>query len=998
MVNFFRTVAQDIFTYRYLYLILLLLAVLMSLTLHSGRRGADGKEYLRWTHSLVFDQDIHLLNNIDAVGGGYRLTPTGYVFERVNIGTPLAWSPFYRLALFFLTESDDSAPADSIVQLLWLNFSSWLYPILGAIVTLGALRHCFSVRLLSGAIIAVYLGTPALFYMVTFPASAHPTSIFLSAILLYLWVAGRQKPSYLYYLGIGVIVGWLMMVASYNVVFWVLPGLDLLKHLLIAKLDQPFTRWNQVLKYGLTTIAGGVLGFLPQMLVWWFVFGHPLYSPYSGQLLWSQPYLLETWFSTFHGLFVYAPVLLLVIPGLWWWGMKDKWAALSMGLVWLTLSYIASINVAWWAGASFGNRYFLSLTPFFVFGLAAFLARYKKWGAVLGSLCVLWTVGLYLQFLNGVGLTSDSFVFPLSLLLTGQLTAFSQMLTIGPQLWVNWPWALIPGSVLPTFVVSFVVAGRLCYGWLVQRNWAATHRTLQLMIVTASLMVVGFVGIAGVRGEQVKTDLIQQGFYDQPYEPIRREIKEIAGKAGLVTRAMYHRSIGRPDRAVADLKLASEIWKRDTALTPQRHYLGPKEALETPLQFQADLDLDYLGEVRLLGYEIHTIQDHQIKGTLYWEKLDSEKSRHVAEPIVRAFDRQGTLLGSVVLDFPFPAHYVPAGGVLKDNFSLDYASPLDDWVWLGVSLAEDSRLPVNALGETESNIIASINTESFPATSLPVDEAQSTLVGKSFLLLPESYQAGEVIPIQLAWQMSQPAALDVQLELSLFDSANELVIQELSARRKLSAESQSSTHCFSLPETLPDGVYTLTAKVVSSMTGYLLNEADQPSDTLSWSLKLQSSPAGSRSSTICNLINTNFSRSYEATAPQYPLVVPLIPAITLAGYDFFVVPQAEAPTATIILHWQVLANVSQNYLISVRLLDAAGQTAVSHVSQPKQGARPTATWLENEWVLDEHVVQLPALAPGRYQLSLSLLDEQLGTPIEFLSGQTNLILQETQIP
>ena len=130
------------------------------------------------------------------------------------------------------------------------------------------------------------------------------------------------------------------------------------------------------------------------MIVWWFLFGSPFYSPYSGQLLWSEPYILETLFSTFHGLFFYAPVLLLVIPGLWQLRRVDGWTTLSLSLTWLALTYIVSINVAWWAGSSFGNRYFLTLTPFFMWGLAAFIKNNTKWAVALILPCVLWTVGL----------------------------------------------------------------------------------------------------------------------------------------------------------------------------------------------------------------------------------------------------------------------------------------------------------------------------------------------------------------------------------------------------------------------------------------------------------------------------------------------------------------------------------------------------------------------------------------------------------------------------
>ena len=131
--------------------------------------------------------------------------------------------------------------------------------------------------------------------------------------------------------------------------------------------------------------------------------------------------------------------------------------------------------------------------------------------------------------------------------------------------------------------------------------------------------------------------------------------------------------------------------------------------------------------------------------------------------------------------------------------------------------------------------------------------------------------------------------------------------------------------------------------------------------------------------------------------PQHTLDLPITEAIRLGGYDFFIVPQDNSVAATISLHWHAKANVSDNYLISVQLLDADGQAVVEHTSLPQNGLRPTSTWLEGEWLIDQHAVEIPTLAPGQYQVALSLIDEQTGRPI-IISDQSRLILQETHIP
>ncbi len=1012
----FNTIQNEIHTQRYFYLLLLAIALVMMITLQANTRGADARSYLRWTHSITFDQDIHLYNNVAATGGSYHLTPTGYVFELANIGTALLWSPFYAIASFFLSgqSSKNLYPADSIVQLIWLNFSSWLYPVLGGLLIVGALRRFFSPLVLAGAIIAVLGGTPVLFYMITFPMSAHPAQIFLASLLLYLWLSPQQlnntgevigqpqkqarwQSNLLHYVALGVVCGWLMLVASYNIVFFLIPGFLLLKDLVATK------RWQRPFIYGLGLGAGGFIGFVPQMIVWWFLFGSPFYSPYSGQLFWSDPYLLETLFSTFHGLFFYAPVLLLVIPGLWQWRRQNGWAALGIASTWLALTYIVSINVAWWAGTSFGNRYFLTLSPFFVVGLASFLQRGQKWAAILVGAGTLWTVGLYLQYLNGIGFTSDSIVYPAAVLAYGQLTAWGNVLSIVPQLVVDRPWHLAPAAVLPILIGSLLLVSRLLYGQIIVRQKKWSNPIIEIIVISFGLAVILFVLIAGFRGNQARAALEMEDFYDQPHSVIRRQTKELAGKAGLVTRALYHSQTNQPEKAVADLKLAAELWQQDDAERPQRLYLGPKESVS--IAPPVNLNLDYLGQARLIGYRITAIDDKSISGELFWEKLTTDKSGPEIRPIVRAFDQAGLLRGGGEIDFPFPAHYLPVGSIFKDNFYLEYAAPANDWLWLEVVLADASDLPKNERGEPQTGFIASL----IPAAALtPPPPAGAARPGPVIqLALPVAeLEAGQMLPLQWNWQNADRLSQDSHLQITLADPAGQTLVQQEYPLLTMEQGNQVDpgqptpyqTLCLRLPDSLPPGEYSLMARFQTPAAGRLLDAMNRPVDAVTFPLRLNTGDSSGPTSSICQLIEANFTRNYQPSTPQFPLKVLLTNAVELAGFDYFVIPGAETILGKVILHWRILKNVASNYLVSIQLLNEAGQPVAGQTGPPQHGFRPSSTWLQGECLLDEHEVSIPPLPPGRYRLILALIDESSGQPVQLSADQLIFTLQEIEIP
>ncbi len=141
------------------------------------------------------------------------------------------------------------------------------------------------------------------------------------------------------------------------------------------------------------------------------------------------------------------------------------------------------------------------------------------------------------------------------------------------------------------------------------------------------------------------------------------------------------------------------------------------------------------------------------------------------------------------------------------------------------------------------------------------------------------------------------------------------------------------------------------------------------------------------------MLEPPFPHRYEATHPQQTIEALLTPAIKLAGYDFFIAPQDGSLIANIILHWAVQANVLPDYRVSIQLLDEAGQAVVDYTGPVEDGLRPTSTWLKEEWIVDEHPINLPRLTPGRYQLTLTLIDEATGQP-----ATGALILQEVQIP
>ncbi len=163
-----------------------------------------------------------------------------------------------------------------------------------------------------------------------------------------------------------------MSVRWQNGVYLLLPAVDLLGAVLRRESVIGLVRRGLL-------IAGGVFaGILPQMLAWKAIYGEYLlpYPPHGADFLrLDRPFLLNTLFSSRHGLLSWTPVFWLCFLGLI---PLTKRNPRRFAILWapvLIMTYVNACSGDWWSGGAYSNRRFDSLLPVFALGLAAFLER-----------------------------------------------------------------------------------------------------------------------------------------------------------------------------------------------------------------------------------------------------------------------------------------------------------------------------------------------------------------------------------------------------------------------------------------------------------------------------------------------------------------------------------------------------------------------------------------------------------------------------------------------
>ncbi|MEW5961515.1 MAG: hypothetical protein AB1801_27680, partial [Chloroflexota bacterium] len=207
-------------------------AVALLLCLHPDLRGADFTRYLFWTRTLFFDHDILLINEFEMFGERLLITPTGHALEFHNFGTAIFWLPFYALAylidVILLRPGETGPRGFERIYVLLINFSTWFYAGLTWLILYRLLRRYRRAAASFWAIVFVVAGTSYLYYTVFLPVSSHIVSALLATIFMFLWEIDRRQPRWQLWLAMGLVGGGLLLVASYNLPFLMLPGLTLL--------------------------------------------------------------------------------------------------------------------------------------------------------------------------------------------------------------------------------------------------------------------------------------------------------------------------------------------------------------------------------------------------------------------------------------------------------------------------------------------------------------------------------------------------------------------------------------------------------------------------------------------------------------------------------------------------------------------------------------------------------------------------------------------------
>lgn len=406
----------------------------------------DATHHYVQLRSLVFDRDLSFKNDYMRIYGLEKEvpetqfifsdpTPTGLVRNYMPLGPALLWAPAYLT----VTAID--------CALAWLKLRAWpdgfdrslqLTPgITGVIAaTLGVWLAWRLARRFTNAsasaigVVAIWLGTHAIYYSMISPSYSHAASMLTSGIFFWRWLGRSDEPSLRRVAELGALAGLSALMRWQDALFLIAPAWIALTWR---------TTWTRRVVALLTVAVAFVAVFSPQMVVWRVLYGRALTIPQGPSFLqWSSPHPIAVLFSDNHGLFTWTPLLLVSVVGLAGFVRRQRDVAIPIVAIVLASWYVNATVADWYAGEAFGARRFLSLLPLFVLGASVWIAPATEPPARRWRLVVVW------------GLVAANWLLLL------QYEAFMKGLrTVAPY----------PRAWFDMWVVRFLVPFRLLHWW-----------------------------------------------------------------------------------------------------------------------------------------------------------------------------------------------------------------------------------------------------------------------------------------------------------------------------------------------------------------------------------------------------------------------------------------------------------------------------------------------------------------------------------------------------
>jgi hypothetical protein len=405
---------------------LLILIFVLTLPLSNPWVRGDGVGYYAYARALLIEHRLDFRKDWLAANTSYRMgrvspdgnilpsefTSTGHLNNHFSVGPAILWLPFL-LAAQVSVDADHviggHIPADgySFPYLLAMALGTAIYGFLALWISFYLAKKYVSEKWAFLATIGIWFASSLPVYMYFNPSWSHAHSAFVVALFFWYWDRTRGERTWLQWIILGAISGLMMDVYYVNAVLLVVPLLESVVRYWRDFKSYQTAAFRTLFLQNVLFILVILAAFLPTLISKRIIYGSYLNFGYTEPWNFLSPAMLKVCFSSEHGLFSWTPIIGLALIGLFLLRRQDQMMSLCVLAAFALYLYAIGCYADWAGISSFGNRFFVSLTPLFILGLAAFFdwlafACTERRAAVLArsitALLIVWNLGLIFQW------------------------------------------------------------------------------------------------------------------------------------------------------------------------------------------------------------------------------------------------------------------------------------------------------------------------------------------------------------------------------------------------------------------------------------------------------------------------------------------------------------------------------------------------------------------------------------------------------------------------
>lgn len=330
---------------------------------------------------------------------GYWLieAENGAKVPKVTMGLALMNAPFFWIADRWAHNSDYARTGYSYPYVICIRLGVLFYFFLGLWFLASALLRFFKEYVVAITCVLLFTGTNLLYYTLGHAEMPHSYLFALFSIIIYLSVRWHEDGRARHILLLGLFGGLCALIRPTAVLFLLVPLLYGVSGIKSIRPKVEFV-WQQKWRI-LLAIVVFFLPLIPQFIFWKTHTDQWLFFSYGSdeRFFFDNPHIAEFLFGYRKGWFLYTPLILLAVSGIFFLRNNARRFLVVIPLILVITVYVFSSWWAWWYGGSFGMRAMVQYYAILAFPLAALIAFVvKRWYTAIPVL----SIGFFCIYLN----------------------------------------------------------------------------------------------------------------------------------------------------------------------------------------------------------------------------------------------------------------------------------------------------------------------------------------------------------------------------------------------------------------------------------------------------------------------------------------------------------------------------------------------------------------------------------------------------------------------